>query len=65
LNGACNRNFHFRISYQARINALVGGFENSIALQPITIEGQNGLNVAAGVAALNLHFDKAKPAKVS
>jgi Protein of unknown function (DUF992) len=49
----------------AGTNVLVGGFKNSIALQPITIEGQNGLNVAAGVAALDLHFDKAKPAKVS
>jgi hypothetical protein len=49
----------------AGTNVLLGGFKNSIALQPITIEGQNGLNVAAGVAALNLHFDKAKAAKVS
>jgi hypothetical protein len=49
----------------AGANVLVGGFKNSIALQPITIEGQNGLNVAAGVAELSLHFDKAKPAKVS
>jgi Protein of unknown function (DUF992) len=49
----------------AGANVLVGGFKNSIALQPVTIEGQNGLNVAAGVAALSLHFDKEKPAKVS
>jgi hypothetical protein len=49
----------------AGANVLVGGFKNSIALQPITIEGQNGLNVAAGVAALSLHFDKKKAAKVS
>ncbi len=49
----------------AGANVLVGGLKNSIALQPITIEGQNGLNVAAGVAALSLHFDKAKAAKVS
>jgi uncharacterized protein DUF992 len=49
----------------AGAQVLVGGFKNSIALQPITIEGQNGLNVAAGVAALSLHFDKAKPPKVS
>jgi Protein of unknown function (DUF992) len=48
----------------AGANVLVGGFKNSIALQPVTIEGQNGLNVAAGVAALSLHFDKAKKAKV-
>jgi hypothetical protein len=47
----------------AGANVLVGGFKNSIALQPISIEGQNGLNVAAGVAALSLHFDKNKPAK--
>jgi hypothetical protein len=43
----------------AGANVLVGGFKKSIALQPISIEGQNGLNVAAGVAALALHFDKA------
>jgi hypothetical protein len=49
----------------AGTNVLIGGFKSSIALQPITIEGQNGLNVAAGVAAMSLHFDKAKPAKVS
>jgi hypothetical protein len=47
----------------AGANVLVGGFKNSIALQPVSIEGQNGLNVAAGVAALTLHFDKNKPAK--
>jgi Protein of unknown function (DUF992) len=49
----------------AGANVLVGGFKSSIALQPVSIEGQNGLNVAAGVAALNLHFDKNKPAKSS
>jgi hypothetical protein len=38
----------------AGANVLVGGFKKSIALQPISIEGQNGLNVAAGIAALNL-----------
>jgi len=49
----------------AGANVLVGGFKSSIALQPLTIEGQNGLNVAAGVAELTLHFNKTKPAKVS
>ena len=39
-------------------NVLVGGFKNSIALQPISIEGQNGLNVAAGVVQLSLKFDR-------
>jgi hypothetical protein len=35
-------------------NVLVGGFNKSIALQPVSIEGNTGLNVAAGIAALNL-----------
>jgi len=37
-------------------NALVGGSNNSIALQPLSIEGTTGLNVAAGVGDLTLHF---------
>jgi uncharacterized protein DUF992 len=47
----------------AGANVLVGGFKKSIALQPVSIEGQNGLNVAAGVAELALKFDEAKPPK--
>ena len=47
----------------AGANVLVGGFKNSIALQPVSVEGQNGLNVAAGVAELTLKFDRAKKAK--
>jgi len=47
----------------AGANVLVGGFKKSIALQPVSIEGQNGLNVAAGVAQLTLKFDEAKPPK--
>jgi hypothetical protein len=35
---------------------LIGGFQKSIALQPMSFEGQNGLNVAAGVAALSLKY---------
>jgi hypothetical protein len=35
-------------------NALVGGSYNSFALQPVSIEGQTGLNVAAGLASLEL-----------
>jgi len=49
----------------AGANVLVGGFKSSIALQPVSIEGQNGLNVAAGVAALSLKFNEAKPAKAT
>jgi Protein of unknown function (DUF992) len=47
----------------AGANVLVGGFHSSIALQPVSIEGQNGLNVAAGVVEMTLKFDKEKPAK--
>jgi hypothetical protein len=37
-------------------NVLIGGFKKSIALQPVAIETQNGLNVAAGITELGLHF---------
>jgi len=47
----------------AGANVLVGGFKSSIALQPVSIEGQNGLNVAAGVVEMSLKFNEAKPAK--
>lgn len=39
-------------------NALVGGSNNSIALQPLSVEGQAGLNVFAGVAGLELRFGR-------
>jgi hypothetical protein len=35
-------------------NVLVGGFEDSITLQPISVQGQTGLNVAAGITSLRL-----------
>ncbi len=35
-------------------NVLVGGGNKSIALQPLSVQAQTGLNVAAGVAALRL-----------
>lgn len=37
-------------------NVLVGGSENSIALQPVSVDGQAGLNVAAGLAKFNLKY---------
>jgi hypothetical protein len=37
-------------------NVLVGGFRRTIALQPISIQGQEGLNVAAGIAGLRLRY---------
>ncbi|MBN9354538.1 MAG: DUF992 domain-containing protein, partial [Hyphomicrobium denitrificans] len=38
----------------ANANALVGGSGKSIVLQPISVEGQTGLNLSAGVAGLTL-----------
>jgi hypothetical protein len=35
-------------------HALIGGSYNSFALQPLSIAGQTGLNVAAGIADLEL-----------
>jgi hypothetical protein len=35
-------------------NALIGGSNNTVALQPLSIEGNRGLNVAAGIGAITL-----------
>jgi Protein of unknown function (DUF992) len=35
-------------------NALVGGSNRSIALQPLSLQGQTGINVAVGVSSLTL-----------
>ncbi|MDO8434576.1 MAG: DUF992 domain-containing protein [Candidatus Binatus sp.] len=36
------------------INALVGGFKNSIALQPLSIEGNTGLYIGGGIGVMSL-----------
>lgn len=36
-------------------NALIGGSHRSIALQPLSIERQTGVNLALGIAGLTLH----------
>ena len=36
-------------------NVLVGGSRNTVALQPISVQGQTGLDIAAGIAQLELH----------
>jgi hypothetical protein len=41
----------------AGANVLVGGFNRSITLQPISIEGNTGLNVAAGIGEITLHYE--------
>ena len=37
-------------------NVLVGGSNSSISLQPLSLQGQTGLNLAVGVAALELRY---------
>jgi hypothetical protein len=38
----------------AGANVLVGGFHKSVDLQPVSITGETGLNVAAGIGQLTL-----------
>jgi len=38
-------------------HVLIGGFENSIALQPVSVEGNSGLDIAAGAGAMSLRAD--------
>jgi hypothetical protein len=44
------------IGVGAGANALVGGSRNTIVLQPLSVQAQTGLNVAAGVAGLGLTY---------
>ncbi len=39
-------------------NVLVGGQRKSIALQPVSVQGQTGLNVAAGIGWLDLEYSR-------
>jgi hypothetical protein len=36
-------------------NVLVGGSHRTVALQPLSLQGQMGLDIAAGVGQLELH----------
>jgi Protein of unknown function (DUF992) len=40
----------------AGANVLVGGSNRTISLQPVSIEGNTGLNVAAGIGAMSLRY---------
>lgn len=42
------------VGYGVGANALIGGSENSIALQPVSVQGQQGLNIAVGISQLKL-----------
>jgi hypothetical protein len=35
-------------------NVLLGGFDKSIALQPVSVEGNTGFNVSGGIGSMNL-----------
>jgi uncharacterized protein DUF992 len=37
-------------------NVLIGGSRKSIALQPLSVQGQTGLNIAAGIARMDLDY---------
>jgi hypothetical protein len=40
----------------AGANVLIGGFKDSFSLQPLSLEGATGLNVAGGIAKLTLEY---------
>jgi hypothetical protein len=35
-------------------NVMIGGFDKSIALQPVSVEGNTGLNISGGIGAMSL-----------
>lgn len=37
-------------------NVLIGGSTKAISLQPLSVEGDKGINVAAGIAAISLKY---------
>jgi hypothetical protein len=39
-------------------NALIGGSSRNIILQPLSVQAQQGLNIAAGIAALQLRASR-------
>ncbi|MCB1417699.1 MAG: DUF992 domain-containing protein [Notoacmeibacter sp.] len=42
----------------AGASLLVGGFDKSINLQPIAVQVQEGVNLALGIASLNLNYKR-------
>lgn len=40
----------------AGANALIGGNDRSVVLQPLSVQGQTGLNLAAGITSLELYL---------
>jgi Protein of unknown function (DUF992) len=46
------------VSVGADANALIGGSHREVSLQPFSIEGDKGLNVAAGIASITLKLQR-------
>ena len=44
------------IGFGVGANVLFGGFNRSLALQPVSIEGNQGLDVAGGIGAVSLMY---------
>lgn len=42
------------VGYGLGANVLLGGSNNTIALQPVSVQGQTGFSIAAGIAGLEL-----------
>src|ERR1700760_2652628 len=41
----------------ANANVLIGGSTKAISLQPVSVEGDKGINIAAGIAAISLKYE--------
>jgi len=46
------------VTMGGQVNALIGGSTKELTLQPVSIEGDKGINVAAGIAGMSLVFQK-------
>jgi hypothetical protein len=44
--------------YGVGANALFGGSDKAVALQPVSVEGIEGINIAGGIGVLTLHAKK-------
>jgi opacity protein-like surface antigen len=51
------------LGYGLGANALFGGSSSQFGLQPVSLEGMQGLNIAAGIAGLSLRSTRARPAR--
>ena len=59
--GALNGNYigatgSATVGVGAGANVLIGGSNNTISLQPVSVEGNTGLNVAAGIGSISLRY---------